>query len=146
MQNILNSVFLVQTDTTIGFLSKNMESINKKKGAKLKKPLLLEVAELKHIPYRTPIYFHNIIRRATKTSFILQNNMSFRVIKHDLHKQFLIPFKHLYSSSANKTGCSFEFNFAIKQCDILVYDKRGFFEAKSSKILKIKHNKIKKLR
>ncbi len=142
----LDSVFLAQTDTTAGFLSRNPASINEKKGAIKTKPLLLEVAKLNYIPHRIPVNYRTFVRRAKKTSFILPNGKSFRVVHEELHKQFLLPFKCLYSSSANRTHKRFNYEFAIKQCDIIIYDKRGIFEAKSSTILKIGCNKVKKVR
>ncbi|MCI5787074.1 hypothetical protein [Helicobacter trogontum] len=146
LDSLCGEVILAQTDTTIGLLSRDSTAINQKKGASLKKPLLKEVANLSVIPHRTPTSMRNIIRRAKKTSFILPNGKSFRVIKDVLHNDFLKGFSWLYSSSANPTKGDFSMEFAQSVSDIIVLDKRGIFAAKSSMILKIGHNKIKKIR
>lgn len=146
LDSIHNAVILAQTDTTIGLLSKDSRIINQKKGANLNKPLLKEIAKLDSIPHRTPTSMRNMIRRAKKTSFILPNGSSFRVIKNNLHNDFLQGFKWLYSSSANPTNGDFSMEFAESVSDIIVLDKRGIFATKSSMILKIGHNRIKKIR
>lgn len=143
-----NAVFLAQTDTTIGFLSQNPLAINDRKGAKNTKPLLQEFATLNHLTRitRTPVAFRTFIRKAKKTSFILSNNMSFRIIHDDLHKRFLQYYGNLYSSSANPTTKGFSYDFAYSQCDIIVQDKRGLFESKSSRILQLRYHRMKKIR
>ncbi len=146
LESLHKEIILAQTDTTIGLLSKDSAIINQKKGANLNKPLLKEVATLNSIPHRTPTSMRNMIRRAKKTSFILPNGSSFRVIKDTLHNDFLKGFKWLYSSSANPTKGDFSMDFAQNVSDIIVLDKRGIFATKSSVILKIGHNRIKKIR
>lgn len=144
--NINHDVILAQTDTTIGFLSKDSISINHKKGASLNKLLLKEVASLSYIPHRIPVSMRNIVRRAKRTSFILPNKASFRVVSSGLHSEFLRGFTWLYSSSANPTKSNFSMNFAKSKSDIIVLDKRGLFDSKSSSILKLGLYNIKKVR
>lgn len=141
-----NSIFLAQTDTTIGFLSNNVVYINQKKNAQKTKPLLQEFAYFRDLTIRIPPTFRRYIRKAKKTSFILSDNMSFRVIHDTLHQRFLQNIGNLYSSSANPTGKGFNDIFAYQKCDIIVVDKRGLFESKSSTIFKIKFNRIKRIR
>lgn len=144
--NLNDIIFLAQTDTTIGFLSKNKALINKAKGAKPSKELLIEFASFKDLCYRTPTYFRAFIRRAKKTSFVLSKTKSFRVIMDSKHREFLKNVNYLYSSSANPTSKGFDSEFAIKCADIIVTDSRGLFSAKSSRILKVKGLRIKKIR
>ncbi|RDU70841.1 hypothetical protein CQA66_07445 [Helicobacter aurati] len=139
-------VFLAQTDTTIGFLSKNKQLINQRKGAKENKELLMEFANLQAIHYRVPVYFRNFIRRAKKTSFIVAKTKSFRVITDSYHYAFLQNLQYLYSSSANPTNKGFDKQFAEQNADISVIDERGLFSAKSSRILQIKGQRIKRIR
>ncbi|WP_245945620.1 hypothetical protein [Helicobacter didelphidarum] len=145
-RDLQDSVFLAQTDTTIGFLSKNPHAINTKKGANNTKPLLREFSSFNNLPYRIPSTFRAFVRHARKKSFILPNNASFRIIKEPLHRDFLQCFQWLYSSSANPTTQSFDLDFALKQCDIIVLDKRGLFANKSSQILKIGNERMRKIR
>ena len=146
IHNIHNDVILAQTDTTIGFLSKDSISINRKKGASLDKPLLMEVSNLSAIPYRIPVSMRNLVRHAKRTSYILPNNSSFRVVSNGLHHNFLSGFVWLYSSSANPTKSAFSMKFAKNQSDIIVLDERGLFASKSSSIFKLGRNRIKKVR
>ncbi len=141
-----HNVLLAQTDTTIGFLAKDSMLINRKKGASNTKPLLMEVANLAAIIHRTPVSIRPFIRHAKRISYILPNNASFRVIAEGLHHDFLQGFTWLYSSSANPTKGAFCMQFAQQQCDVIVLDKRGLFAAKSSTIVKIRHDRIKKIR
>lgn len=139
-------VFLAQTDTTIGFLSKDSEAINHKKGAKSTKPLLREVMNLAAIPHRLPTSIRARVRHSRRTSYILPNGASFRVVSYGLHHDFLRGFTWLYSSSANPTSKAFCMQFAREQCDVIVQDRRGLFAAQSSTILKIRHDKIHRIR
>lgn len=140
-------VILAQTDTTIGFLSKNPVIINQKKGAKESKPLLLEVPNLSYIPYRVPVKFRSMIRRAKKTSFILKNQASFRIVSDSYwHHTFLQYFGNAYSSSANPTKKDFDLDFALDKCDAVILDKRGLFPSQSSRIIKIGANRLIKIR
>ena len=76
-------IYLAQTDTTAGFLSKNLEEINALKGRAKDQPCLITSAkfdELKKI-VRVPNQFKNWVRRAKKTTFIYPNNQAVRIVK-----------------------------------------------------------------
>jgi len=123
-------IYLTQTDTTVGLLSKNKEELNKIKKRELNKPILKEVDSLSTLKefVRIPKNFRKIVRRAKKTTFIYPNKDSFRVVKDENHLRFLKKFKWMYSSSANESGKHFDEKFAIQNADVLVMDKRGYFE------------------
>jgi tRNA A37 threonylcarbamoyladenosine synthetase subunit TsaC/SUA5/YrdC len=143
-----NKIYLVQTDTTVGFLSQNREKLNKIKSRKLNKSVLREVDSFKTLKnfVRAPDKYKKMIRRAKKTTFIYPNGESFRVVKDNTHLEFLKKFKWMYSTSANKTGERFDERWAREKADIIVEDKRGFFEGQASKIYKINNKRIKKIR
>jgi tRNA A37 threonylcarbamoyladenosine synthetase subunit TsaC/SUA5/YrdC len=143
-----NKIYLVQTDTTVGFLSQNREKLNKIKNRKSDKPVLREVDSFKTLKnfVRAPNKYKKMIRRAKKTTFIYPNGESFRVVKDNTHLEFLKKFKWMYSTSANKTGERFDERWAREKADIIVEDKRGFFEGEASKIYKINNKRIKKIR
>jgi tRNA A37 threonylcarbamoyladenosine synthetase subunit TsaC/SUA5/YrdC len=143
-----NKIYLVQTDTTVGFLSQNREKLNKIKNRKIDKPVLREVDSFKTLKsfVRAPDKYKKMIRRAKKTTFIYPNGESFRVVKDNTHLEFLKKFKWMYSTSANKTGERFDERWAKEKADIIVEDKRGFFEGEASKIYKINNKRIKKIR
>lgn len=141
-------LFLAQSDTTAGFLSKSKDRILLAKQNIQNKPILVESNSLflikKHS--KIPQKINKAIRRSKKTTFIFQNNKSFRLVDDGLHSQFLEHFGLLYSSSANLHKHKFDLNFAINKADVLIMDKRGIFESSPSKIFKIKKYKIKKIR
>lgn len=174
--NIKNAVFLAQCDTTAGFLSANQARILEIKNSPKDKAILRESCDLAHIKAlsRIPRILQKHLRRAQKTTFIFDNNLSFRVVgescelnneshlrgeSHELrksrkshkssanlHHKFLKRFGTLFSSSANQKGKKFERNFALNGADIIVSDNRGFFEDSPSSIFRVKKSKIRKIR
>jgi len=138
-------VYLVQTNTTVGFLSQNLEKLNQIKKRPLNKKFLKVISDFSSLP-RSPKKFRNRIRRTPNNNTYVIKNEAYRVITESNHKEFLKKFKWMYSSSANESGKNFDENFAKENADILVCDKRGYFESKPSKIYKISKNKIKRLR
>ncbi|EQD88509.1 hypothetical protein HPSA50_0826 [Helicobacter pylori SouthAfrica50] len=76
-------VYLAQSDTTIGLLSKDSEKLNALKNRPKNKSVLIESVDfstLKNLA-RAPNAFKNLIRRSTKTTFIYPNSKAVRVIK-----------------------------------------------------------------
>lgn len=146
-----NSVFLAQSDTTVGFLSPNPSRLVSIKQRAENKPILQTVCSyrelLKHT--RVPKEHKKLVRLAKKTSFIYTNKTCLRVVKDTYHKEFLehlalLGYPCVYSSSANKSGESFREDFALSVADIVILDKRGFKQSPPSKIFKL--YKRKKLR
>jgi len=69
-------IFLAQTDTTAGFLSKDFRELNRAKRREQDQPCVLATAkfsELKNF-VRVPQKFKNFVRRAKKTTFIYANS------------------------------------------------------------------------
>ncbi len=143
-----NNVYLAQTDTTVGFLSRDYKKLNKIKKRDINQKVLIEVESLKTLKTftRVPAKFKNIVRRAKKSTFIYQNGESFRVVKDENHLRFLKKFKWMYSTSANLSKEKFDKKWAMKQADIIVEGKKGFFEGEPSNIYKINNYKINKIR
>jgi len=138
-------IYLVQTNTTVGFLSQNLEKLNKIKKRPSNKKFLKVVSKYSLLP-RIPKKYRKRVRKTPNNNTYVIKNEAYRVITESHHKEFLKKFKWMYSSSANESGKNFEETFAIKNADILVIDKRGYFESEPSKIFKISKNKIKKIR
>ena len=91
--------------------------------------------------------FRKEVRNSKKTTFIYPNGKSFRLVNtNSKFYEFIHKFGILYSTSANKTAESFDKDFAIIGADVIVEDKRGFFETKASKILKISKKALKIIR
>ena len=141
-------VFLVQTETTVGFLSQNREKLATSKQRNKKQPFIRCVDSLHTLKEftRVPKKFKNRVRRSKQTTFIYQNGEALRVVKDDKHLKFLKKLKWAYSSSANLTLKTFEENYAKQKADIIVEDNRGFFESTPSNMIKINSKKARKLR
>lgn len=142
-------IFLAQTDTTAGLLSKSALMLNRAKGALDSKQLLCEFSSfsaLKARGYRVPPFFRPFVRRAKQTSFVISESKSFRVIQSGLHKDFLQNLDWLYSSSANQSHMAFDKDFAKSVADVEVLDRRGIFESSPSRIIKLKGKWRRRLR
>lgn len=144
-----SKVYLVQTDTTVGFLSNDDKKLTAIKQRPQTQKILQVVESFQTLKtqVRVPQKFKNHVRRAKNTTFIYPNQTSFRVIPSDnVHYNFIKKFKKMYSTSANLTQHHFDETFAKEHVDIIVEDKNGFFEAASSRLIKLSCTKIKKLR
>lgn len=142
-------VYLVQTDTTVGFSSSNDEKLSNVKQRPTSQKILQTVDSFKTLNENTrvPKEFRRIVRKSNKTTFIYPNKKSFRVVSQKSNfYDFIHKFNILYSTSANKTGEKFEKGFSFANSDILVFTKDNFFESMSSKIIKINKTSIKKIR
>ncbi|CAJ99504.1 L-threonylcarbamoyladenylate synthase [Helicobacter acinonychis] len=140
-------VYLAQSDTTIGLLSKDSEQLNALKKRPKNKSVLIESADFRTLKslVRAPNAFKNLIRRSAKTTFIYPNLNAVRVIR-GRHGDFLKRFKTLYSTSANLTQCTYDKEIASNLADVIVSDERGLFESSSSKIFKLYKNKKVRIR
>jgi tRNA A37 threonylcarbamoyladenosine synthetase subunit TsaC/SUA5/YrdC len=142
-------VYLVQTDTTVGFSSYNDEKLSLIKQRPTSKKILHTVDSFKTLTQHTrvPKSFRKKVRNSKRTTFVYPNTKSFRVVpKNSDFYDFIHKFNILYSTSANKTAESFDKDFATIGADILVEDKKGFYETKASTIIKLSKKALKKLR
>ncbi|WP_180609529.1 Sua5 YciO YrdC YwlC family protein [Helicobacter pylori] len=135
-------VYLAQSDTTIGLLSKDSERLNALKNRPKNQSVLIESADFTTLKslVRAPNAFKNFIRRSAKTTFIYPNSKAVRVVR-GRHGDFLKRFKTLYSTSANLTQCAYDKEIAFKLADVIVSDERGLFESSSSKIFRLYKDK-----
>ncbi|AJC85306.1 Sua5 YciO YrdC YwlC family protein [Campylobacter peloridis] len=139
-------IYLAQTDTTAGFLSKDLKALNSLKQRDINKACLITTAkfsELKKLT-RVPNKFKNTIRKAKKTTFLYPNAKAIRVVKDCTHEKFLKEFDWLYSTSANLHEKKFDEKWAIQRADIVV--DKVFFESSASKIFKLRGTRKIKLR
>lgn len=144
-----NLIYLVQTDTTVGFSSGDDERLSSVKRRPNSQKILQTLDSFttlkKHT--RVPKNHRKRVRHSKKTTFIYPNKDSFRVVnKNDKFYSFIRKFKNHYSTSANRTKKSFEKDFAIANSDVVVYSKEGFSENVSSSIYVLGKRKIKRLR
>ena len=141
-------LYLAQTDTTVGFLSQDSILLAKTKGRPTSKPFLIEAATLQELQRfaRVPKRWKNMVRRASRTTFVYPNGQALRVVKDEWHLRFLRRFGWMYSTSANQSGKSFDEGWARSQADVVVEDPRGLFEGEPSQLIKVGKNRKKKIR
>lgn len=142
-------VYLVQTDTTVGFSSSSDEKLSLIKQRPSNQKILQTVESFETLKKftRVPSKFKRRVRNSKNTTYIYPNNDSFRKIDNTSQfYDFIKKFNILYSSSANITKKGFDEEFAISACDVVVFTKDGFFEDKPSSIIKINNQKLKRLR
>lgn len=124
MQNLSfqNKVFLTQTDTTIGFVSQNAGRITTIKQRPPHKHYIKAVNSLKTLTesVRVPKIHKNRVRRSIKTTFIMPDGQSYRVIQDKHHLLLLDRLKWTYTSSANLSGDSYDEHFAKKAADVII--------------------------
>ncbi len=144
-----NSVYLVQTDTTVGFSSNDFEKLAVIKARPKTQKILKTTDSFKTLKKytRVPNHHKKRVRNSKNSTFIYPNGESFRVIKRDnKFYNFINKFNILYSSSANETKKSFDENYAKNISDVVVITKDGFYEDIPSSLYKLYKFKFKKLR
>ena len=130
---------LLQTDTTVGFLSQNSQKLFEIKSREQTKPFLKVYPNLKNLlddGSRVPNSQKKFVRRSRKTTFVVKNQ-AFRISKLSLNSQIIRNFHWQYSTSANESGKNFNREFCEKKSDIIIEDREGLSEKNSSTILKI---------
>ncbi len=135
-------VFLTSTDTTIGFLSKSKDSLDKAKNRASNKYYIKAFPLLKDIPQRIPKKYKNLVRRAKKSTFIV-NKKSFRVVKDKRHLLLLNRLGWAYTTSANRSNEEYNYKYAFDNASIIIYP---LIKSTPSKIFKLGKNRLKRLR
>ena len=140
-------ILLVQTDTTVGFLSQDAVRLSKIKKRSSEKPFLKSYADLRTFKRfsRIPKHFKRQVRRSNATTYVVKSE-AFRIVNNSLHQNIIAPYGWFYSTSANLSGQKFQRAFALKHVDIIVEDHRGLYETASSAIIKLGANRKKCLR
>lgn len=144
--SIETKVLLIQTDTTVGFLSQDESQLQSIKERPTSKPFIIvykSFKALQNAKIRVPKKQQKYIRRAKKITFILKGT-SFRVAQDTLHSKLLRDITWNYSTSANERSKNFDRGFCEEKADIIIEDKNSLYEGASSKLYKI--NNIKKVR
>jgi tRNA A37 threonylcarbamoyladenosine synthetase subunit TsaC/SUA5/YrdC len=141
-------VYLVQTDTTVGFVSQDKRRLNIIKGRNPSQPCLVCVPTCKELllKARVPNKFKNRVRRAKKTTFLYPNHEAVRVVHEPIHRAFLEKLGWAYSTSANPTKEAFDIEYAKQKADEIIEDRRGFFEDKASALWKLGLKRARRLR
>lgn len=143
------SVYLVQTDTTVGFSSSDNEKLAVIKKRPKSQKILRTVDSFKSLKENTrvPNNHKKRVRKSKNSTYIYPNGESFRVINRSNHfYDFIKKFNILYSSSANETKKVFDKEYAFSVSDIVVLQKDGFNESTPSSLYKLSKKRFKKLR
>jgi len=117
-----NKVFLTQTDTTIGFVSQNADRLTQIKQRPPHKHYIKAVNSFKtfKIFTRVPSSHKNRVRRSNKTTFIMPNGHSYRVVRDKHHLLLLNRLRWTYTTSANLSSEAYDEEFAEKSADIVI--------------------------
>jgi tRNA A37 threonylcarbamoyladenosine synthetase subunit TsaC/SUA5/YrdC len=139
-------VFLTQTDTTIGFVSQNADKLTEIKQRPPHKHYIKAVNSLQTLKTftRVPSKHKNRVRRAKKTTFILPNMHSYRVVQDRHHLLLLNRLKWAYTTSANSSNKAYDENFAKEMADIIIAPLHT--AEKASHIYKLGKNRLKRIR
>ena len=141
-----DKVFLTQTDTTIGFVSQNAEKLTTIKQRPPHKHYIKAVNRLFTLKTftRVPSVHKNKVRRAKKTTFIMPNGHSYRVVQDRQHLLLLNRLKWVYTSSANLSGSTYDEDFAKNAADIVIEPLKS--NTPASSIYKLGNRNIKRIR
>jgi tRNA A37 threonylcarbamoyladenosine synthetase subunit TsaC/SUA5/YrdC len=117
-----NNVFLTQTDTTIGFVSQNKKKLTELKQRPPHKHYIKAVNSLQTLKSltRIPSFHKKRIRRSEKTTYIMPNGYSYRIVKDKHHLLLLDRLKWAYTTSANLSDMPYDETFAKKAADIII--------------------------
>lgn len=141
-----DTVFLTQTDTTIGFVSQNADKLTEIKQRPAHKHYIKAVNSLQTLTTftRVPQKHKNRVRRSTKTTFVMPNKESYRIIFDKHHLLLLDRLKWVLTSSANLSNEAYDEVFAKKMADVIVEPLMGTREA--SRIYKLGTHTLKRIR
>ena len=141
------AIILAQTDTTVGFLSQESDSLRRLKGRDEAKPFLKVFASLALLKNstRVPLKYRSLVRHAKKTTFVI-NNQAIRYVQESDHARLVQHYGWLYSTSANESGQSYDPDFCRLHCDIRIEDSRGLTPSNPSTIFRLTSTSSQKLR
>jgi len=139
-------VFLTQTDTTIGFVSQNADRLTAIKQRPPYKHYIKAVNSLKTLKnfVRIPSAHKKRVRRASKTTFILPNGHSYRLIRDRQHLLLLDRLTWAYTTSANLSGHHYDEAFAKNAADVIIAPLHHTSEA--SRIYRLNNHTLKRIR
>jgi len=141
-----DKVFLTQTDTTIGFVSQNTEKLTHIKQRPPHKYYIKAVNSLKTLQTFTlvPTLHKNRVRKSKKTTFIMPNRHSYRVIQDNQHLLLINRLQWAYTTSANLSNKRYNEKFARERADIIIEPLKYTMQASS--LYALGNNTIKRIR
>lgn len=142
-----SKLYLTHTDTSIGFVSQDPDKIDKAKRRKPNKHYIKVVNSLETLKTfsRVPNKYKKQIRQAKRTTFIMPNGLSLRVVKNTEHNLLLDRLKWVYSSSANLSGAEYDEGYARDNAEVVVFFPKQI-NREASKIYRLSQNNIRSIR
>ena len=115
-------VYLTATDTTIGFVSQNAARLDTIKARPPHKHYIIALPSLRALVARTrvPALHARRIRRARRTTFILPDGRSWRIIPEGTHHDLIARLGWAYTTSANRSGHPYDETWARTQADTVI--------------------------
>lgn len=141
-----SKVYLTQTDTTIGFISQDADRLTAIKQRPPHKHYIKVVDSLATLKAQTriPTRYKNRVRRASKSTFILPDGASYRVIHDPRHLALISKLTWAYSTSANLSDHPYDESWARKMADEVIEPLNT--SSLPSSIYKINRTRIRKIR
>jgi tRNA A37 threonylcarbamoyladenosine synthetase subunit TsaC/SUA5/YrdC len=141
-----DKVFLTQTDTTIGFVSQNAQKLTQIKQRPSHKYYIKAVNSLQTLKTftRVPSSHKKRVRSAKKTTFIMPDGHSYRVVRDKHHLLLLDRLKWAYTTSANLSNAPYDEAFAKEAADVIITPLKEKHQA--SNIYKLGSYTIKRIR
>ena len=141
-----DKVFLTQTDTTIGFVSQNADKLTEIKQRPPHKHYIKALNSLHTLQTftRVPNKHKNRVRRAKKTTFVMPNMHSYRVVQDKHHLLLLNRLKWAYTTSANLSTQAYDEAFAKEMTDVIIEPLHR--TEKASHIYKLGKKRLKRIR
>ncbi len=141
-----DKVFLTSTDTTVGFVSQNASKLDAIKQRPPHKKYIKAINSLSTLKEftRVPSQHKNRVRRMKKTTFVMSDGNSYRIIQDKRHLLLIDRLKWAYTTSANISNHTYDEAFAKKSTDVII--EPLIYSDKSSTILKLGKKTIKRIR
>ena len=141
-----DKVFLTQTDTTIGFVSQDAKKLTQIKQRPPHKHYIKAVNSLQTLKTftRVPQKHKNKVRRSKKTTFIMGNGQSYRLIQNQHHLLLINRLKWAYTTSANLSDQPYDEAFTRDVADVIIEPLKQ--TNLSSSIYKLGKQTIKRIR
>ena len=141
-----DSIFLTQTDTTVGFVSQNSCRLTQVKERPPNKHYIRAVNSLRTLTHftRIPSSHKKRVRRARRTTFIMPSGDSFRLIRERGHLLLINRLTWAYTTSANLSGEPYDEAFAKEAADIVITPLQT--KRNASAIYRLGKNRLKRIR
>jgi tRNA A37 threonylcarbamoyladenosine synthetase subunit TsaC/SUA5/YrdC len=143
-----NLVFLTNTDTTVGFVSKNRDRLLEIKKRDSNKPFIRVCDSYTSLMslVRVPSKYKKFVRNSRATTFVYRDkDIAIRVVKDIKHLRLIRKLKIAYSTSANISNIKYDETIAKSLCDVVIASEPLRVNNPSS-IFLLSKTKIKKLR